>query len=145
MLDLKKLIIDTKSVWMEFPGLEGFEVEIANLSRKELTRIRKDCSITKFDRAARVPLETLNDEKFVKQFTNATVRGWRGLTIDHLQTLILIDVEGQDLEDTLAYNASNAEILVTGSVEFDSWLNEVVFDLDNFRVRAEGIDEESTD
>jgi hypothetical protein len=145
MLDLKKLIIDTKAVWMEFPGLEGFEVEIANLSRKELTRIRKDCSITKFDRAARVPLETLNDEKFVKQFTNATVRGWRGLTIDHLQTLILIDVEGQDLEDTLAYNASNAEILVTGSVEFDSWLNEVVFDLDNFRVRAEGIDEEITD
>jgi hypothetical protein len=145
MLDLKKLIIDTKSVWMEFPGLEGFEVEIANLSRKELTRIRKDCSITKFDRAARVPLETLNDEKFVKQFTNATVRGWRGLTIDHLQTLILIDVEGQDLEDTLAYSASNAEILVTGSVEFDSWLNEVVFDLDNFRVRAEGIDEEIID
>ena len=27
----------------------------------------------------------------------------------------------------------NAEVLVSQSAEFDTWLNEVVFDLDNFR------------
>jgi len=40
-MELKKLIINTKAVWVDFPGLSGFEVEVANLSRKELTGLRK--------------------------------------------------------------------------------------------------------
>jgi hypothetical protein len=39
-MDLKTLMVDTKAVWISFPGLKGFEVEIANLSRKELTGLR---------------------------------------------------------------------------------------------------------
>ena len=39
-MDLKKLMVDTKAVWVDFPGLQGFEVEIANLSRKELNGLR---------------------------------------------------------------------------------------------------------
>ena len=49
-MDLKTLMVDTKAVWIDFPGLKGFEVEVANLSRKELTGLRKRCTTTKFDR-----------------------------------------------------------------------------------------------
>ncbi len=35
-------MVDTKAVWIEFPGLNGFEVEVAMLSRKELTGLRKN-------------------------------------------------------------------------------------------------------
>ena len=45
-MDLKKLMVDTKAVWIDFPGLKGFEVEVANLSRKELTGLRKKCTTT---------------------------------------------------------------------------------------------------
>ena len=58
---------------------------------------------------------------------------WKGLTLAHLETLILIDVEGQNLEKEVEYTEENAEVLVSQSAEFDTWLNEVVFDLDNFR------------
>ena len=34
-MDLKKLMVDTKSAWIDFPGLTGFSVEVVNLSRKE--------------------------------------------------------------------------------------------------------------
>jgi hypothetical protein len=132
-MDLKKLMVDTKAVWMDFPGLSGFEVQIANLSRKELTGLRKRCTVQKFDRKTRQVIETLDDEKFVKEFAIATVKNWKGLTIQHLETLLLIDTDGKDPEETLAYSEENAEILVSSSTEFDSWLNEVVFDLDNFR------------
>ena len=49
-MELKKLMVDTKSAWMDYPGLEGFSVEVVNLSRKELTALRKRCTTTKFDR-----------------------------------------------------------------------------------------------
>jgi len=55
------------------------------------------------------------------------------LTLEHLETLILIDTDGQDLTKEVEYSADNAEVLVSSSTEFDTWLNEVVFDLDNFR------------
>ena len=38
-MELKKLMVDSKAVWIDFPGLSGFSVEVANLSRKELTAL----------------------------------------------------------------------------------------------------------
>lgn len=136
-MELKKLVIDTKSAWVSFPGLSGFSVEVANLSRKELTKLRKRCTTQKFDRKTRQISEVLDDELFVKEFSEATVKNWKGLTIEHLETLLLIDTAGQDPNAEVEYSKDNAEILVSQSAEFDVWLNEVVFDLDNFRTRTD--------
>ena len=132
-MDLKKLMVDTKNVWVDFPGLPGFEVEVANLSRKELTGLRKKCTTTKFDRKTRQPVEKLDEDKFVVKFTHGVVKDWKGLTLEHLETLLLVDIEGKDPKQELEYTDENAETLVSSSTEFDTWLNEVVFDLDNFR------------
>lgn len=135
-MELKKLMVDSKSVWIDFPGLTGFEVEVANLSRKELTNLRKRCTTQKFDRKTRQLVETLDEERFVTEFADSSIRNWKGLTVEHLETLLLIDTENQDPSAEVEYNKENAEVLVTNSSEFDTWLNEVVFDLDNFRSRA---------
>lgn len=137
-MDLKKLMVDTKSVWIDFPGLKGFEVEVANLSRKELTGLRKKCTSTKFDRKSRQAIEDLDEEKFIVEFTKAVVKNWKGLTLAHLETLILVDIDGQDPDQELEFTRDNAETLVSSSTEFDTWLNEVVFDLDNFRTERKG-------
>jgi len=134
-MDLKKLMVDTKNVWVDFPGLPGFEVEVANLSRKELNGLRKRCTVQKFDRKTRGVVETLDEDKFVTEFARSTIKSWKGLTLEHLQTLLLIDTDGQDLTKELEYTEDNAEALVSSSTEFDTWLNEVVFDLDNFRAK----------
>ena len=136
-MELKKLVVDTKAAWIAFPGLPGFEVEVVNLSRKELTALRKRCITSKFDRKSRQIMEELDEEKFITEFSKAVIKSWKGLTLENLETLILIDTEGKDLEETLPYTKENAEVLVSSSTEFDTWLNEVVFDLDNFRAGAE--------
>ena len=112
-MELKSLIVDSKSTWVEFPGLDGFEVELANLSRKELISLRKRCTTNKFNRKTRAFEESLDDNKFIKEFTASTVKGWKGL--------------------------------VENSNEFDNWLNEVVFDLENFRSGSERKDKGETD
>jgi hypothetical protein len=132
-MDLKKLMVDTKAAWIDFPGLKGFEVEVANLSRKELTGLRKKCTTTKFDRKTRQAVESLDEDKFVTEFTNAVIKDWKGLALEHLETLLLVDISKEDRTKELEYSRDNAETLVSSSAEFDTWLNEVVFDLDNFR------------
>ena len=130
-------MVDSKSVWIDFPGLSGFSVEVANLSRKELTNLRKRCTSQKFDRKTRTLMEELNEEKFVVEFSDASIKNWKGLTLEHLETLILIDAGDQDPSTEVEYSKENAEVLVQNSTEFDTWLNEVVFDLDNFRSGSE--------
>jgi hypothetical protein len=132
-MDLKSLLVDSKTTWVEFPGLEGFEVELANLSRKELVNLRKRCTQNKFNRKTRQFEEQLDDDKFVIEFTSATVKGWKGLKLKFLEDLVLVDIEGEDPEKELPFNEENSQLLVENSNEFDNWLNEVVFDLENFR------------
>tara|TARA_R100001443_G_C3321415_1_gene170137 strand:- start:461 stop:910 length:450 start_codon:yes stop_codon:yes gene_type:complete len=143
-MELKSLLVDTKTVWVEFPGLDGFEVELANLSRKELVALRKRCTQNKFNRKTRGFEETLDEEKFIVEFTNATVKGWRGLKLAYLEDLVLVDLKQQDPEKELPWSAQNAQHLVENSSEFDNWLNEVVFDLENFRTAKPRKDKQET-
>ena len=132
-MELKSLLVDSKTTWVEFPGLDGFEVELANLSRKELIALRKRCTQNKFNRKTRAFEESLDDDKFVVEFTEATVKGWKGLKLKYLEDLVLVDLGTNDPDKTMPFTQENAQQLVENSNEFDNWLNEVVFDLDNFR------------
>jgi hypothetical protein len=136
-MKLQDLMVDTKTAWIEFPGCPGFEVKVANLSRKELIALRKRCVHTKFDRKTRQPEEVLNEEKFIREFSEATIKDWKGLKLKYLEDLLLVDLGSNNPDTILPYDADQAEILVQNSSEFDTWINEVVFDLANFRRGAD--------
>ena len=132
-MELKSLLVDSKTTWVEFPGLDGFEVELANLSRKELVALRKRCTTNKFNRKTRAFEESLDDDKFLVEFTNATVKGWKNLKLKYLEDLVLVELGSNEPNSLLPYTDENAQQLVENSNEFDNWLNEVVFDLEHFR------------
>ena len=144
-MELKSLLVDSKTTWVEFPGLEGFEVELAHLSRKELMALRKKCTTNKFNRKTRAFEENLDDVKFVKEFSLSTVKGWKGLKLEYLEDLLLVDLKGQDPTKELEWTEENAIQLVENSSEFDNWLNEVVFDLENFRTGSKREDTGETE
>ena len=143
-MELKSLLVDSKTAWVEFPGMEGFEVELANLSRKELLNLRKRCTSNKFDRKLRVFNEELDEQKFLTEFTSAVVKGWKGLKLKYLEEILLVDLKGQDLEKEMDFTHENAKVLVENSQEFDNWLNEVVFDLEHFRTAEQRKDSAKT-
>ena len=132
-MKLEDLMFDVKAAWIEYPGAKGFEVEVNNLSRKELINLRQRCLVQKFDRKTRTMEEEVDDDKFISEFTTATLKGWKGFKLKYLEDLILVDLKTNDPESLLDFTTENAELLVTNSTEFDNWLNEVVFDLANFR------------
>lgn len=136
-MKLTDLMVDTKSAWVEFPGCDGFEVEIVNLSRKELIALRKRCVSTKFDRKTRQPEEVLDEDKFIREFTQATIKDWKGFKLKFLEDLLLVDLKKHDPSNELPYDQEQAQVLVQNSTEFDNWINEVVFDLDNFRAGSD--------
>ena len=78
--------------------------------------------------------EELDENKFVTEFTEATVKGWKGLKLKIFRRFNSCRFKRTRPRKLKWITLKeNAQTLVENSSEFDNWLNEVVFDLENFR------------
>jgi len=129
-ISLKTLLVPSKSLEVEYPGMPDFKIQVAFLSRETLQSIRKKSTKTSFKN--RQPVEELNDELFLDLYVKNAIKGWRGLKLKYLEQLAPVDLSGQDLEAELEYSEENALYLMKNSTNFDSFVSEQVTDLGNF-------------
>ena len=124
------MLVPSKEITVEYPGMPGFEVDLSFLSRDTLQTIRKKATKTTFKN--RQPQEELNDDLFLELYVKSSIRGWRGLKLSYLEQLAPVKIEGADSDELLEYTEENALYLMKSSVNFDSFISEQVTDLGNF-------------
>lgn len=129
-LSLKTLLVPSKSLEVEYPGMPEFVVQLAFLSRETLQTIRKKATKTSFKN--RQPVEELNDELFLELYVKASIKGWTGLKLKYVEQLAPIDLGQNDPEAELEYSEENALYLMKNSTNFDQFVSEQVSDLGNF-------------
>jgi hypothetical protein len=129
-ISLKTLLVPSKSLEVEYPGMPDFKIQVAFLSRETLQNIRKKSTKTTFKN--RQPVEELNDELFLELYVKSAIKGWSGLKLKYLEQLAPVDLTGQDAEAELEYSEENALYLMKNSTNFDSFVSEQVTDLGNF-------------
>jgi len=129
-LSLKTLLVPSKSVEVEYPGMPGFTLQLSFLSRETLLNIRKKSTKTTFKN--RQPQEDFNDELFLELYVQSAVKGWSGFKLKYLEQLAPVDLTGQDPEDNLEFTNENALYLMKNSSNFDAFISEQVSDLANF-------------
>lgn len=130
-ISLKTLLVPSKEVEVDYPGLPGFKVKLSFLSRETLLNIRKKATKTTFKN--RQTSEELNDELFLQLYAQSSIKGWKGLKLRDLETLAPVDISGQDPEEELEYSEENALFLMKNSSNFDAFVSETVTDLGNFQ------------
>jgi len=136
-IDLKSLILEKKTVSIDFPGMDGFIIDLCYLGPEALKKLRDRCMVTKIDKKTRSPYQEIDEEKFGKEFSTAVIKGWKGFKFKYVNELMLVNMDDLDPEDDIAYSPENAHALFTTSDNFARWLNDVVFDLSNFRARTD--------
>jgi hypothetical protein len=132
VVSLKSLLTPSKTVEVDFPGLEGFTVKLTYLAREELLKLRNKSVSQKFNKKTRAYEEQLDNDKFLTEYCKAIIKGWKGLKYKYLEELLLVDISELDPEDTLVWNNENAELLMKNSSDFDEWVSETVGELENF-------------
>ena len=133
VISLQSLLTPEKVVEVDYPGFDGLKLKIAFLSREEIVKIRKKCTVTKFDKRTRQPVDELDEELFLKTYVNSIVKGWSGLKFKFLQELMLVDLSTvQDVEQELEYNQENALVLMKNSQELDGFVTDITSNLANF-------------
>jgi len=129
-LSLKTLLVPSKSVETEYPGMPGFVLQLSFLSREILLNVRKKSTKTTFKN--RQPQEEFNEDLFLQLYTENAIKGWSGFKLKYLEQLAPVDLTGQDLEDFLEFTNENALYLMKNSSNFDAFISEQVSDLANF-------------
>ena len=132
VVSLKSLLTPSKTVEVDFPGLEGFTVKLTYLAREELLKLRNKSVSQKFNKKTRAYEEQLDNDKFLTEYCKAIIKGWKGLKYAYLEELLLVDISAVDPEDELEWNNENAELLMKNSSDFDEWVSETVGELENF-------------
>jgi hypothetical protein len=130
MASIKSLLVPSKEVEVEYPGLPDFKISIAFLSRETLQNLRKKAVKSTFSRGKLA--EELNDELFLKLYVDASIKGWSGFKLSYLEQLAPVDLGDADPEDLISYSPDEALSLMKSSSSFDSFISEQVTDLGNF-------------
>ena len=131
-VSLKSLLTPSKTVSIDYPGYEGFTIDLCYLSREELVKLRNKCLKQKFNKKTRAFEDSLDEELFLIEYVSSIIKGWNGLKYKYLEEFLLVDVSKLNSEDELEYTQENAELLMRNSGDFDQWVTDTVGDLENF-------------
>lgn len=136
MINLKDIALDTKKIEVDFPGLPGFVVTMNYISKNKSRELLKGAEKTVM-RSGRAATE-IDDDKFTELFVGAAIASWKGLTLAHLDNIMLIDISEMDPETEVPFSLDNGAMLMKNSQAFDEWINGIVFQIDSFRSTKQG-------
>lgn len=128
--DLKSILVPSKAIETEYPGLPGFFVKLNFLSRETLQNIRKQATKTVFKN--RKLEEETNDDLFLELYVKNAITGWKGLKLGYLEQLAPVDLANKDRDEELDYSIENALLLMKNSTDFDNFVTNTVSDLGKF-------------
>jgi hypothetical protein len=132
MINLRDLAVDTKQIEIEFPGLDGFVLSINHISKHKSRELLKLAQKTVIKPGGAREVE-VDNSKFNTLFAENAITGWKGLTMAHLEKLMLADLSGKDPKEEIPFSVDNAATLLDNSALFDEWINGLVFQIDGFQ------------
>jgi hypothetical protein len=133
---IKKLMVTEKITEVDFPDIDGFTVQLCYVGRDRMMKIRNQALVYKFNKRTRQREEEVDNDKFLEAYADAVIKGWKGLTVRGLATLLPIDTSAMDAKESVPYTADDALLLLKNSTIFDQFVTD---SLNNF----EGFERES--
>lgn len=128
---IKKLMVTEKVTEVEFPDIDGFKVQLCYVGRDRMMKIRNQSLVYKFNKRTRQREEEVDNDKFLELYADAIIKGWSGLTVRGLATLLPIDTSSMDPKEEVPYSADDALLLLKNSTLFDQFVTD---SLNNFEV-----------
>lgn len=133
-ISLKSLLVPSKTVEVEYPGMPDFTIKLGFMSRETLINLRKKATKNTFKN--RQVQDEFNEDLFLELYVDAAIKGWNGLKFSYVNLLVPVDISAFDPEDSLAYSKENALMLMKNSSQFDNFISEQVNDLANFTTNS---------
>ena len=135
MSKIKNLVAKETTSWVEFPDIDGFEIQLAYLNRDDLMKIRNRSLTFKFNKRTRQREEEVDNDKFLEAYAEKAIKDWRGLKAKHLPILFPADISSMDPDEKIEYDEEDALELLKNSTIFDQFITDCMNDFEQFSVK----------
>jgi hypothetical protein len=132
MSKIKNLVAKETTTWVEFPDIDGFEVNLRYLTRDDLLKIRNASLTYKFNKRTRQREEEIDNDKFLDHYAEKAIVGWKGLKVKHLPVLLPVDISSMDANENIEYSEEEALELLKSSTVFDQFVTDAMNDFEQF-------------
>jgi hypothetical protein len=132
MSKIKNLVAKETTTWVEFPDIDGFEVNLRYLTREDLLKIRNASLTYKFNKRTRQREEEIDNERFLEAYAEKAIVGWKGLKVKHLPVLLPVDISSMDASEDVEYTEEEAVELLKSSTVFDQFITDTMNDFEQF-------------
>jgi len=132
MSKIKNLIAKETTSWVEFPDIDGFELNLRYLTREDLMKIRNQALTYKFNKRTRQREEEIDNDRFLEAYAEKAIAGWKGLKAKHLPVLLPVDISGMDANEEMDYSLDDAIELLKNSTVFDQFITDCMNDFEQF-------------
>jgi len=132
MSKIKNLVAKETTTWVEFPDIDGFEVNLRYLTREDLMKIRNASLSYKFNKRTRQREEEIDNDKFLEHYAEKAIVGWKGLKAKHLPILLPVDISSMDANENIDYSEEEAVELLKSSTVFDQFITDAMNDFEQF-------------
>ena len=126
------MISDQTSIWAEFPDIDGFEINLKYLTREDLQKIRNASLTYKFNKRTRQREEEVDNDRFLENYAEKCILGWKGLKVKHMPALMPVDISGMDGDEIIDYSSEDAMELLKNSTVFDQFITDTMNDFEQF-------------
>jgi len=132
MSKIKNLVAKETTTWVEFPDIDGFQVNLRYLTREDLMKIRNQSLTYKFNKRTRQREEEIDNDKFLDHYAEKAIVGWKGLKVKHLPVLLPVDISSMDANENIDYSEEEALELLRSSTVFDQFVTDAMNDFEQF-------------
>mgnify|MGYP003140251361 FL=1 len=132
MSKIKKMMAEQSSVWVDYPDIDGFSVNLKYLTREDLMKIRNSSLTYKFNKRTRQREEEVENDRFLENYAEKAIVGWKGLKVKHMPALMPVDISGMDVDDDIEYSNEDAIELLKNSTVFDQFITDAMNDFEQF-------------
>ena len=132
MSKIKKMMAEQSSVWVDYPDIDGFSVNLKYLTREDLMKIRNSSLTYKFNKRTRQREEEVDNDRFLENYAEKAIIGWKGLKVKHMPALMPVDISGMDVDDDIEYSNEDAIELLKNSTVFDQFITDAMNDFEQF-------------
>lgn len=132
MSKIKNLVAKETTTWVEFPDIDGFEVNLRYLTREDLLKVRNASLTYKFNKRTRQREEEIDNERFLEAYAEKAIVGWKGLKVKHLPVLLPVDISSMDASEDVEYTEEEAVELLKSSTVFDQFITDTMNDFEQF-------------
>lgn len=132
MKSLNSMIKADTIIEAEHPEFSGLVVNVGFVSREKTRGMIERATVSKYSKATHQLESEVDNDLFLKLYTKALVKGWKGLKMEYLLELAPVDIGDSALDEEVEFNDANALLLMQNSNAFDQWLSGVSSDIKNF-------------